>query len=196
MRGPSGLPRGAGGGGPVRGVRSRLARNSALCGKSAWRTRQRARAPRQWLRCLSTWPIRASCSARRLVSSAGSAVCSVSISRRDILRHRSVYFAHALRSDSAIEREQGSARDSHPDCSERDGLAAALPQGSLWGALQKPPREGGGQQGRSEGSESLLVPSTGVAPVPKFTEGPTTGAITRGTTTESSSVPWFCAAAA
>jgi hypothetical protein len=139
--------------------------------------------------------ISAVCSARRLRSSAGSAEYSDSTSRRDILRHSSVYCAHARRSDSAIEREQGSARDSHPDCSERDGLAAVLPQ-TAWGALQKPPREGGGQQGLSEGSESLLVPSAGVAPAPSREEGQQTGAITRGTTTESSSWLWFCAAAA
>ena len=137
--------------------------------------------------------ISAVCSARRRISSTGSAEYSDSTSRRDILRHRSEYRAHARRSDSAVEREQGSAVDSHHDDSERDRPAAVLPQGSLWGALQKPPREGGGQQ--DEGGV-LLVPSAGVAPAPSREEGQQTGAITRGTTTESSSWLWFCAAAA
>lgn len=162
----------------MRGRCCRRAGSSVRCGKSIPLTAQRARCPLQWSRCRSTWVIRAVCSARRLRSSDGSSEYSDSISRRDILRHSSVYRTHARRSDSDVEHRQGSARDSHPDRRERDGLATALsPVGE---ALQKPPREGGGQQGLSERSESLLVPSAGVAPAPIFTEGPTTGATSRG----------------
>lgn len=176
----------------MRGLGCHVGGTTGRCGKSAWRLHPRAYGPRQFSRWRSTCVISAVCSARRRISSTGSAEYSDSTSRRDILRHRSEYRAHARRSDSAVEREQGSAPDSHRVQRERDGLRLALsPVGE---SPQKPPRWGGGQQ--EQRGALLLVPSAGVAPAPRFDRGPTTGATSPTRRRQSRLNVWFCAATA